>query len=724
MTIVNKRLFANPPNAYRPLQIVHGFDSMLTNPAKLTGERGIDRRLAKLAKLGIGGVVGNVSFAHYLQSPRQWDIYRHGMQSAAKKGLVLWWYDEKGYPSGSAGGLVTRSHPEYAALGLACYQVNVRGPRVVRFDMPVSCRSFVWAGAVKDLDKSDEESVLPLGRFVDAQGRLAWRAPAGRWTVLYLADRVMYEGTHSAGNVFEFKHYVNLLDPRATAEFIRVTHDRYHRETPPVIWKKTRAVFTDEPSFMTAYSGKLPSRFDDKIPVVDRPLFEDRPPAVPWADGLLEGFRRARGYELRPRLFELFVSESDEARYTRQDFHEFISGQYAEAFYGQILGWCRAHGIASSGHVMAEEYLVSHVEYHGSLFAAVRNLDLPGIDMLDSNPRNMLAGHGFMAAKQVSSVAHITGAKEVHSESSDWCQWNDGHGATLAERMGQGNLQYVLGINQITSYFGWKEIGDAGCRAYNDYMGRLALFLRGGRHVCDVALLYPIRSAWLNYVPRSPLPEFQIDAGHLRKRLDGVSCAYADLTRNLLRQQIDLDILDEQAVTDAKVRNGVLRMADEAYRVVVLPPLDAMSVPVARKLVAFARAGGTVVSVGSLPKWSNSPANTKTLRRLMSVLFGSKGTGQMVPEKELAAYLRGHGADDFVLGRPNADILYTHRRFKGRDLYFVINCSPKKAVIKSRFRAPGPFILYRPLTGRIEAVGVGSALTLKGYEGILLQATK
>lgn len=724
MTVIDKRLFANPPNSYRPLQIVHGFDNMLTNPQKLAGEQGIDRQLARLVKLGIGGIVANVGFAHYLQSPRQWEIYRYGIQAAAKKGLVLWWYDEKGYPSGTAGGLVTRSHPEYAALGLACYKIEVRGPRLIRFDLPVSCCSFVWAGAVKDPGKADAKSVFPLGRFVEKQGRLTWRAPAGRWTVLYLAKRVMYEGTHSSANVCEFKHYVNLLDPRATEEFIRVTHEQYYRETPPIIWRRVRAVFTDEPSFMAAYIRALPERYNNKVPVVDRPLFDDRPPAVPWINGLLNQFRRARGYDLRPKLFELFVSESDEARYTRQEFHEFITGLYAEAFYGQILRWCRAHGIASSGHVMEEEYLAAHVEYHGSLFAAVRNMDLPGIDMLDSNPRNILAGHGFMTAKQVSSVAHIIGAKEVHSESSDWCQRNEGHGATLTERIGQGNLLYVLGINQITSYWGWKEIGDAGCRTYNDYMGRLALFLRGGRHMCDVAMLYPIRSAWLNYVSGSPLPEFRIDAGRLRKRLDEISCAYADVARSLLQQQIDLDILDEQALTDARVQNGTLRVLDEAYRIVVLPPLDAMSLPVARKLIAFARAGGAVVSVGSLPKWSNSPANTKSLRGLLSTIFGKNGAGRVVPAKKLAAYLRGHGADDLVLGKPNPDILYTHRRLNGRNIYFIINNAPKKTTISPRFRVPGLFTLYRPLTGRVENVGIGSALELPGYEGVLLQSAR
>ena len=127
MSIINKRLFVDPPNEYRPLQIVHGLNASLADPEKLTGEKGIDRLLANLARMGIGGIVANVGFRDYLQSPRQWEIFRYGMRKAARMGLVLWWYDEKGYPSGTAGGIVTRSHPEYAALGLACYKIEAKG---------------------------------------------------------------------------------------------------------------------------------------------------------------------------------------------------------------------------------------------------------------------------------------------------------------------------------------------------------------------------------------------------------------------------------------------------------------------------------------------------------------------------------------------------------------------------------------------------------------------
>ncbi|HEY3340412.1 MAG TPA: hypothetical protein VGK81_00275, partial [Anaerolineae bacterium] len=284
MSVFDKQSFANPSNEYRPLQIVHGMDVMLLDAEHLTGEAGIDQRLHKLKEMGLGGIVTNVGFKDYLLSERQWEIYRYGVQKANELGLLLWIYDEKGYPSGGAGGIVTRAHPETVALGLGSYTKEINGPAEVRFSLPMSCRRFIWAGALPDAATATQSSVWDLTALVDAQGNLAWQAPAGKWTLYYLAERVMYEGTHATGNYSDFKQYVNLLNPHAVAEFLHVTHEQYARETPPEVWSHIRAIFTDEPSLMTPYVSELPLSHRGKIPVVDTPLFVDRPPAVPWVE--------------------------------------------------------------------------------------------------------------------------------------------------------------------------------------------------------------------------------------------------------------------------------------------------------------------------------------------------------------------------------------------------------------------------------------------------------
>lgn len=728
MSVFDRNSFSDPPKQFRPLQLVHVLDRELSldietweeNRAVLDRD-GIDRRLERLTELGVGGIVANVGFENYLQSAEQWDIFRYGVNKAAELGLVLWLYDEKGYPSGTTGGIVTRAHPEYAALGLACYRVQIQGPHEVRFDLPVSCRKLVWVGATQDLRTATHQTVLDLSGHVDDWGTLRWSAPTGTWTVLFLAERFMYEGTHGTTNVSEFRRYINLLNPNAVRAFLRVTHQQYHRELPPYLWAKIDAVFADEPSLMTAYLPAVPERFKGRVPALDSPLFSDRPPALPWVESFPEQFREQKGYDILPTLFALFFSEAEQAQYVRQDYWEVVAGIYARSFYGQVRTWCREHGTASTGHLFAEENLTNHVPYHGSLFSAVRQMDVPGIDMLNANPSSIVSGIGFITPKQVSSIGHLSEARQIQSESSDWGQRNRGRHASLAERIGQGGVQYALGINQITSYYSWGEVGEAGWRTYNDYMGRLASLLTGGHHVCDIAVLYPVRTMWAHYLPPLQPPAESGERQPLRSAwMERVNAGYPDLVQRLLRQQLDVDILDEQALVEAESRDGSLRIAGESYRAIVLPPMHALSLPAARALAAFCHAGGHLLSAGPPPDLAESPEATARLRAEMAALFGHGGPARTVSAEEAPTLLRALIGADLTLQRPNDNLLYTHRQLEGRDLYFLVNSAPEATIVRPTLRVPGPYTLYRPLAGTIGELGNELEITLDGYEGVFV----
>ncbi len=751
MSRFERQSFADPPARYRVLQIVHGLDRYLrasavtdggeVDPAGDWGERmrarpealgpdgyaGIAKALSRLRQLGVGGIVTNVGFQDYLQSEEQWRILRAGLDIARECGLRVWLYDEKGYPSGTAGGIVPRARPESVALGLACYAHTVEGPASVEMPLPVSCRRTVSAAAVRDPSEASLSEVLCLDNCINASGSIRWDVPSGTWTLLLFAERVMYEGTHAQGNVSEFRSYINLLDPGAVRAFLRVTHETYARELPADLWQQMEAMFTDEPSLMTFYVPPLPERYWGRVPIMDRPLFNDRPPVVPWCRDFLSHFETHKGYDLQPYLFALFYPGDEKARYVRQDYYDVVTRRYVSAFYGQVQTWCRDHGVAASGHVLLEEDILYHVPFHGDLFAAVRRMDLPGIDMLNSDPQDMLhggsfMGASFMAAKQVASVGHLIGAERIHSESSDWEQRNEGRYASLAERRGQANLLYVLGINQITSYFGWQEFSDADQRAYHDYVARLSLLLTGGRHVCDVAVLYPIRTMWAHYLP--PLEPI-LDWEHPPARspwATRVSETYPAVVKGLLCSQIDLDIVDEQALLEAEIIKGGLHIADEVYRVLVLPPIDVLSLPLLRVLEAFVRAGGTILAVDTLPSLADTPRGTTVLRAELAHLFADQDHARCVALHELPAAVRQVIPSDVMLAEPTAEILVTHRILEGQDIYFLINNAAHEVVMEVNLRVPGPYRLYRPLTAAVEGAPSPLVLDWAPYEGIFIVA--
>jgi len=111
----------NPPAAMRPLQMVHGID--LTDPKTAIYFR--DR-------CGLGGLVVNVGGAGYIRNDENWKRFVDGVRVASEAGLRLWIYDEDGYPSLEAGGVVLESAPELVSKELVWDKDHPDEPFTVR----------------------------------------------------------------------------------------------------------------------------------------------------------------------------------------------------------------------------------------------------------------------------------------------------------------------------------------------------------------------------------------------------------------------------------------------------------------------------------------------------------------------------------------------------------------------------------------------------------------
>ncbi len=92
------------------LKIVHGYFGDQADAQ--------DQLIQQLKDDGFGGVVCNVPHDQYLEDEGKWASFASWAARAKKAGLTLWLYDEDGYPSGTAGGVTLRDHPELAAMGL------------------------------------------------------------------------------------------------------------------------------------------------------------------------------------------------------------------------------------------------------------------------------------------------------------------------------------------------------------------------------------------------------------------------------------------------------------------------------------------------------------------------------------------------------------------------------------------------------------------------------
>ncbi|NQT82442.1 hypothetical protein HQ563_05425 [bacterium] len=684
-----KTLFRSPPSDRRILKIIHNFPKRI---------RDHDQFLKSLKERGFGGLVCNVHFDNYLRSGENWESFIHAVRMAKRVGMTLWLYDEKGYPSGGAGGLVLEGHPEWEARGVACVSATTDGSRV---ELKLSEGKLISASAFPlESGRIDLRRGVDLGDAVAEGGFVKWKPPEGRWMVMAFVDQRLYEGTHAEWNLHEKRPYPNLLMKEPIRRFIELTHQEYANRFAD-LEGTFEAVFTDEPSLMSVFLRPQPY------------------PVIPWSPHLPARFRQDTGRDLIPLLPALFANAGPESGRTRCQFWRLVGEMVSEAYFGQIQDWCREHRIASTGHLLWEEDLANHVGFYGDFFRCVERLDIPGIDCLTSKSGAV----PFHIAKLIGSIADLRGCRKTMSETSDHSQRYRPPGdkrpreiVSAAEIRATCNLLYVCGINTTTSYYSWAGLSAEEQRQVNEYVGRLGVMLTGGQHVCDIAVLYPSESLWAHFTPASHKATVSHEVAAINK-------TYRDVSSILFRHQLDYHYLDVAALRRAKVSGDSFEVGGERYRILILPRVDTLPFDVWRKMIEFWRGGGTVIAVGVLPKNTPSEFPSERVMELTRHVFGvnpektpgelatkwngKTGTGVFIPSGDellISTVIRGLYRTDCAVSSARSPLRYSHRRMADTEIYFLVNDSSKEIEEEVVMRSAGNPEIWDPNTGKVDAL--------------------
>ncbi len=703
--------FAQPPADARILKIIHNWPDQPD-----AQDQGIRRLLAQ----GFGGVVCNVSFEQYLESDAKWLAFARAVNEAKKAGLTMWLYDERGYPSGNAGGITLRAHPEWEARGLLVADTESQGGPVV-LELPPG--KLVLAGAFPVRDGNlDVAQKVDLAAQVRAGG-LSWQAPVGRWRVMAVTEDRLYEGTHAEGNLHAKIPYINLLLPEPTARFVDVTYGGYAKHLGDDLGKYFLATFTDEPSLMSLFLRPMPYR------------------PLPWAQNLPTEFQKRRGYALETALLPALVADAgSRGARIRYDFWLTVGELVAENYFGQIQTRCRHYRVPSGGHLLAEEGIVGHVPLYGDFFRCIRRLDAPSIDCLTSVPPEV----PWFIARLLSSAAELEGRPLVMSETSDHGQRYRPAGdqrprrvVTEAEIRGTCNRQIVAGINCITSYYSFVDLSDEQLRRLNEWVGRCCTALRGGHQVADIAVLYPTESLWTRFVPSRHWTREATAAA----RIEGL---YRTAAESLFAAQRDFTFMHSRAVLEAAVESSTLVHGLLRWRVVVLPGVDTLPLAAWENLATFVRQGGVLVALGALPTNSESEFPSARVQTLAREIFGESEADSSSTHEPQSHVNTAGGAGVFLSGglegllplvldsllepdvrvaEPKSPLRVTHRRFDDREVYFVINDSAKPWTDQVDFAAAGAGERWNPATGRKEETLAASAakLSLEPYSAALFR---
>jgi hypothetical protein len=619
----------NFPNSCRPLQIIPPFEDW-AGPT----DDAIRKKIRGLIDAGMGGLVTNVSLQNYLRDEKSWQILKRGVKIAHDEGLRVWIYDEEGYPSLAAGGLVLEEAPQTEAQGLI--------------------------------------------RVVESTGKI-------RYDVIML-----YEGTHATANFYKKRHYPNILDPLAVSTFLKVTHDHYARALEP-IGKYIEAFFTDEPSLISVYV----------------PKDQEYPQTLPWHPRLPEEFRKRKGYDLLPHRESLFVDTGGIDRKIRCDFYEVVAEVTAETYFGGLQRWCHDHGVASSGHLLGEETMVWQTDFDGDPFTCYRKFDIPGIDMILSDPEKIMAKDYFMVPKVAGSATRLQGGRRLMCEISDFFGMMEKHHASIEQMKCTAGILYSFGVTDLCSYYSLTfapeaeikpmEFSPKEYRRYTEFATRLNAMFSTGSVEPRVALLYPIVSLWSHFTP-SHRSMYEPHPNENVRFLDG---SFTDLCRSLLQQQIDFDIVDERSLAGARTEGKSLVVGHRRYDTLLLPPTDTLRLATMETILRHVEGGGSVLAHPLLPAHAaEGPDGDHRIAEMMAGVKAAGALGGSAAGSPPVGYLvksRITPPVNILPASPN--ILCTQLLLKEGTAFFVVNVSSSGYAGTWSFRVSGRPYLYDPSTG-------------------------
>ena len=551
---LNDELFKNPTSEYRSTPF-WSWNYALDSDELL-------RQIGIFDEMGFGGFHMHVRTG--MSTPYLSDEYmslvKDCVDKAKEKNMLAWLYDEDRWPSGFAGGLVTKDEkyrarhllftPEEKDLKLlGCYDVTLDGDGYLK--------------AYKKIDKDAEAKGDKWYAYLEIASPTTW---------------------------FNNQTYVDTLNPEAMKKFVEITHERYKEVIGDEFDKTVPAIFTDEPQFTE--KRFLKNSFD-KTGI-----------EMPWTDRLPETYLAEYGEDIMDFLPELFWELPDgKVSVARYRYHDHSTELFTKSFADVVGGWCQKNNIALTGHLMAEDSLFSQNVMVGEAMRSYRGFGIPGIDMLCN-------AHEYSTAKQAASAVHQLGKEGMLSELYGVTGWNyDFRGYKL-----QGDWQACMGVTVRVPHLSWVAMAGEAKRDYpasisyqspwykeypllEDHFARVNTAMTRGKPIVKVGVIHPIESYWLHFAAND-------NSGLIKDSMDN---RFRNIIAWLLEGNIDFDFISESMLPDLCENGGApLKVGEMAYDAVIVPYCETLRSTTLERLEDFRKDGGKLIFLGAAPTLENA----------------------------------------------------------------------------------------------------------------------
>jgi hypothetical protein len=340
--------------------------------------------------------------------------------------------------------------------------------------------------------------------------------------------------------------------------------------------------------------------------------------SIPYAPELRAHIESSTGHPFSHGLLALLQGVGEQTGALRMGFYEAYTDLVLRNYLGPLAGWAHAHGVALSGHEVLGHVGSWHpsrafgswdlrVNFGLDYFAVDSFRDITGVDAQDCVPQ--------LSTKMGDSVARSNGRsgciveQYIAGKTAGKGAYAGLWGLSLEDLRAQALRLEIQGARQFLYHGFYQTDGydndpsfftnprfdfPPGInfepwwpfhRYFADEAARLSAFLDGAPPVCEVAVFYPRRTAWMEGARHSYGDHVEFWASYLASR--GFGYHFVD-ERDLLR---------------ASFAGGTMRLDHREYAGLVLPAVTSLeSVGTLAALAAFCEAGGLLVSSGATPE--------------------------------------------------------------------------------------------------------------------------
>lgn len=577
-------LFKSPTSEYRGTPFWAWNDKLDKNE--------LCRQIEELKKMGFGGfhMHSRSGMATHYLSDEFMDLVKACTEKAKKEEMLSYLYDEDRWPSGAAGGIVTKkkiNRQKYLLFTPEVLENAETGTAFLPNDGGFDAHKeaiFACAAEAKPYLLAaydivlDNEGYLKKGTLISPDAT----AEGNKWYAYVCAS--------APSGWYNGEAYADTLSKETIAEFIDVTYGAYERAIGDEFDQTVPSIFTDEPQFMSA----SPLPFAENL----------TPVKIPWTTDLPKTFAETYGFDLVSALPENFWDTKDLPARTRYCYRDHVCERFTEAFADQCGKWCTDHGIALTGHMMQEPTLKSQTHSLGEAMRAYRSFTIPGIDMLCNHIE-------LSTAKQAQSAVHQYGREAMLSELYGVTGWEfDFRGHKF-----QGDWQAALGVTVRVPHLSWVSMRGSAKRDYpasisyqsawykeypyiEDHFARVNTALTRGKPLVKIGVIHPIESYWLANGPSSNTSAKRTE---LQENFDNV-------INWLLRGQMDFDFISESLLPEQYVESSdkKLHVGEMAYSAILVPALDTIRSSTVKVLTEYVKKGGKLIFAGKAPKFVNA----------------------------------------------------------------------------------------------------------------------